>query len=305
MSKRMLVTYFSATGTTREVAERLAHAIGADLKEIEPAEPYTAADLDWRDSDSRTSVEHLEQEARAMFDAAAVFVAPPVVLGGEELVDEVAVRRVDLHAGEPGLLRDGRRRGESAHDVVDLFDAERGRLGEEPSVVSFSFQFAAAGRVWMLVDGDGGLASGMVDLHPTMGPVAGSCRGPTTQSDRRVDLALDMMADTLEANAALLGEILEHNPANGPLFASMRAFITERSRDLMRTCVDRDRHSLPAELVADHYANTLMLVLDWAYLRGHALTRPEMHDYAHALLGNGGSAVSSSTYRAPEDMSAR
>ena len=31
MSKRMLVTYFSATGTTREVAERLAHAIGADL----------------------------------------------------------------------------------------------------------------------------------------------------------------------------------------------------------------------------------------------------------------------------------
>ncbi|KAA8827985.1 TetR/AcrR family transcriptional regulator [Bifidobacterium myosotis] len=125
------------------------------------------------------------------------------------------------------------------------------------------------------------------------------------EPDRRVDLALDMMADMLEANAALLGEILEHNPADGPLFASMRAFITERSHDLMRTCVDRDRHSLPAELVADHYANTLMLVLDWAYLRGHTLTRPELHDYAHALLGNGGSGVSSSASRVPEDMSAQ
>ncbi|PWG60704.1 flavodoxin [Bifidobacterium catulorum] len=64
MSKRMLVTYFSATGTTREVAGRLAHAIGADLKEIEPAEPYTAADLDWRDSGSRTSVEHRDRAMR-------------------------------------------------------------------------------------------------------------------------------------------------------------------------------------------------------------------------------------------------
>ena len=101
---------------------------------------------------------------------------------------------------------------------------------------------------------------------------------------RRVDLALDMMADMLEDNAALLKEVLEHNPIDGPLFASMRAFITERSRDLMRTCVDRDRYSLPVELVADHYADILMLVLDWSYLRGHALTRPELHDYVHVLL---------------------
>lgn len=50
MSKRMLVTYFSASGTTRAVAERLAHAIGADIKEIVPAQKYTAADLNWRDA---------------------------------------------------------------------------------------------------------------------------------------------------------------------------------------------------------------------------------------------------------------
>lgn len=64
MSKRMLVTYFSASGTTRAVAERLAHAIGADIKEIVPARKYTAADLNWRDTASRSSVEHVHREMR-------------------------------------------------------------------------------------------------------------------------------------------------------------------------------------------------------------------------------------------------
>lgn len=64
MSKRILVTYFSATGTTCKVAKRLASAIGADITEIVPAQPYTAADLDWRDSSSRSSVEHRDRSLR-------------------------------------------------------------------------------------------------------------------------------------------------------------------------------------------------------------------------------------------------
>lgn len=56
MSKK-LVAYFSATGTTAKVAEMLADAIGANLYEIEPEVPYTQADLNWRDSKSRSSIE--------------------------------------------------------------------------------------------------------------------------------------------------------------------------------------------------------------------------------------------------------
>ncbi len=56
MSKK-LVTYFSATGTTAKVAETLADAIGANLYEIEPAVPYTQADLDWMDKKSRSTIE--------------------------------------------------------------------------------------------------------------------------------------------------------------------------------------------------------------------------------------------------------
>ncbi len=52
-----MVVYFSATGTTKGVAERIASVTNADLYEIIPAEPYSSADLDWHDSNSRTSIE--------------------------------------------------------------------------------------------------------------------------------------------------------------------------------------------------------------------------------------------------------
>lgn len=55
--KQALVAYFSAGGTTAKAAAALARAVGADLYEIRPAVPYTAADLNWRDSRSRSSLE--------------------------------------------------------------------------------------------------------------------------------------------------------------------------------------------------------------------------------------------------------
>lgn len=54
---KMLVCYFSATGTTAEAAKRIADIAGADIYEITPETRYTDADLDWRDSLSRCFVE--------------------------------------------------------------------------------------------------------------------------------------------------------------------------------------------------------------------------------------------------------
>lgn len=55
---KVLVVYFSATGTTQEVAERIASLTGADIFRLEPVVPYTDADLNWRDSNSRSVREH-------------------------------------------------------------------------------------------------------------------------------------------------------------------------------------------------------------------------------------------------------
>ena len=55
--KKTLVAYFSASGVTARAAKEVAAAVGADLYEIRPEQPYTAADLDWMDKRSRSTIE--------------------------------------------------------------------------------------------------------------------------------------------------------------------------------------------------------------------------------------------------------
>ncbi len=59
-----LVTYFSASGVTAAVAARLASGIGAELCEIEPKTPYSSADLNWMDKNSRSTVEMKDEACR-------------------------------------------------------------------------------------------------------------------------------------------------------------------------------------------------------------------------------------------------
>ncbi len=61
---KVLVAYFSATNTTKGVAKKLANAIGADLYQIDPAVPYTTADLNYNNSDSRANKEMNDPTAR-------------------------------------------------------------------------------------------------------------------------------------------------------------------------------------------------------------------------------------------------
>lgn len=63
MSKT-LVAFFSATGTTAAIAKMIAGLTKADIFEIEPAQPYSSADLDWNDKNSRTTIEQKDNNAR-------------------------------------------------------------------------------------------------------------------------------------------------------------------------------------------------------------------------------------------------
>ena len=92
---KILVAYFSAGGVTRRIAEALADAADADIYEIRPQVPYTAADLDWRDKNSRSTIEMADKASRpaivetdanvAAYDAVFVgfpiwwYVAPTIV----------------------------------------------------------------------------------------------------------------------------------------------------------------------------------------------------------------------------------
>ena len=63
-NKKTLVAYFSASGTTAGIAQQLAKVAEADLHEIKPEKPYTDADLDWRNKQSRSSVEMDDKSSR-------------------------------------------------------------------------------------------------------------------------------------------------------------------------------------------------------------------------------------------------
>ena len=73
--KDTLVVYFSATGTTKAVAEKIAAITDADLYEIQAAQPYTDADLNWHDSSSRTTKEQNDKNARPEIGSEAVSLA--------------------------------------------------------------------------------------------------------------------------------------------------------------------------------------------------------------------------------------
>ncbi|MBP5617711.1 MAG: NAD(P)H-dependent oxidoreductase [Clostridia bacterium] len=80
--KKVLVAYFSASGVTKTVAEKMAQAVGADVFEIAPAQPYTDADLNWMNKQSRSSLEMKDRNCRPAMAAEPDVAGYDVILVG-------------------------------------------------------------------------------------------------------------------------------------------------------------------------------------------------------------------------------
>lgn len=101
---KALVAYFSASGVTKVAAEKLAQAAGADVFEIVPEELYTAADLNWMDKKSRSSVEMADLSSRPAVKSVVddmnkydiIFVGFPVWWGREPSVVDTFLEAYDL-----------------------------------------------------------------------------------------------------------------------------------------------------------------------------------------------------------------
>lgn len=94
-SKKVAVVYFSATGTTEAVAKQLAKEKKAALYAIEPAKKYTAADLDWRNKKSRSSVEMNDKNARPALKSKKSLAEYDVVYIGYPIWWDVAPRIIN------------------------------------------------------------------------------------------------------------------------------------------------------------------------------------------------------------------
>ena len=103
-NNKILVAYFSATGTTAGVAEKLANAINADLFEIKPEQPYTSEDLNWQNDQSRTSVEMGNRNSRPQIASKIedisqyniVFVGSPIWWGREPSIMDTFIESYDF-----------------------------------------------------------------------------------------------------------------------------------------------------------------------------------------------------------------
>ena len=102
--KEVLVVYFSATGTTRGVAERIAKVTDADIYEIVPAEPYTSDDLNWNDKNSRTTHEQNDKSSRpeiagdriSLEGYTTIYIGFPIWWGEEPRIMDTFVESYDF-----------------------------------------------------------------------------------------------------------------------------------------------------------------------------------------------------------------
>ena len=142
---KALVAYFSAGGVTANVAKRLANAIGAAVYEIRPEAPYTAADLDWRDKNSRSTLEMSDKNCRPALadkdapvaDAEVVFVGYPVWWYREPSIIDTFAEGYDFSgktivpfatSGSSGIGESGMNIGNLAKDA-HVFEGKRFAAG--------------------------------------------------------------------------------------------------------------------------------------------------------------------------------
>jgi len=103
-NSKVLVAYFSATGTTKTLAEYAADAMGADLYEIVPEEPYTDDDLNYSDHNTRATAEQNDKNARPAISGSVenmeqyelVFLGFPIWWGEEPRIMDTFVEAYDF-----------------------------------------------------------------------------------------------------------------------------------------------------------------------------------------------------------------
>lgn len=103
--------------------------------------------------------------------------------------------------------------------------------------------------------------------------------------DEALDVFVERIFDFTAENRERIAQVLTHNVEVGYMFSSFRSFMNVQMSAIFQSCTRADSYTVPNELLANHYSNTILLVWQWCYLKGTPCTKVQARDYLHCLLG--------------------
>ncbi|WP_418748073.1 flavodoxin [Frisingicoccus sp.] len=140
---KVLIAYFSATGTTKGVAEHIANGLNADIYEIVPEEPYTDADLDYNNNNSRATIEMSDPDVRPVISGSVenmeqydiVFIGYPIWRGEAPRIISTFVESYDFSGKTivPFCTSGGSGMGSSAANLEELTNGAQWISGQRLS----------------------------------------------------------------------------------------------------------------------------------------------------------------------------
>lgn len=140
---KVLIAYFSATGTTKGVAEHIANGLNADIYEIVPEDSYTDADLDYNDNNSRATIEMSDPDVRPVISGSVenmeqydiVFIGYPIWRGEAPRIISTFVESYDFSGKTivPFCTSGGSGMGSSAANLEELTNGAQWISGQRLS----------------------------------------------------------------------------------------------------------------------------------------------------------------------------
>lgn len=107
---------------------------------------------------------------------------------------------------------------------------------------------------------------------------------PDMKPDERLYIIFDRIYDYFDSYRERLLKIMKFNPLDGALVASCNLFIKQQTSLIMMNCPCTEQHPIPYQLLAEHYSNTLQLIIEWSFLRKKIASKDEAEKCLRYLL---------------------
>ena len=107
---------------------------------------------------------------------------------------------------------------------------------------------------------------------------------PDIEPEERIYVIFSRVYDYFVIWHERLDKVMRHNPVDGAFVQSCGRYVRGRTTEIMKSTGCDAAHGIPSEMVAEHYGNTIQLVLEWSFLRGASMSRDDALKCLRTLL---------------------